>query len=160
MAKHGNLKFGIPDINLACSPELSINPSSFVGHYLVVLFCSTDAEQGAREIEAYAKHSREFAAEDAWILAFGDQCGLKPQVGQPLMIADQDRHAWVAFRDLVESPESLDRGDIAQALDPMALLPEEPRETGERERRPSHPMDQQQPHLSSTPATRWGLTTW
>ena len=43
---------------------------------------------------------------------------------------------------------------IAEALDPMALLPEEPRETGERERGPSHPVDQQQPHLSSTPATR------
>lgn len=116
MGGDGNLKFGIPDIDLACSPELSINPSSFVGHHLVVLFCSTDAEQGAREIEAYAKHSREFAAEDAWILAFGDQCGLKPQVGQPLMIADKDRHAWVAFRDLVESPESLDRGDGATFL--------------------------------------------
>jgi hypothetical protein len=46
--------------------------------------------------------------------------------------------------------ESLEGGDVAKALDPMALPPEEPRKTGERERRPSHPMDQQQPHLSSS----------
>lgn len=116
MTGERNLKFGIPDIDLTCSPELSVNPSTFAGHQLVALFCPTDAEGGAREIEAYAKHSCEFAAEDAWILAFADQCLATPQVGQPILIADKDRRAWVAFRDLTGSPESLDRGDGATFL--------------------------------------------
>lgn len=110
------LKFGIPNIDLTCSPEMSINPSAFAGHHLVALFCPTDEDQAAREIEAYRRRARDLVSEDAWILAFGDQCSRVPQIGQPLMIADADRRAWVAFRDLADSPEALDRADGAVFL--------------------------------------------
>lgn len=112
------LKFGIPDIGLTCGKGGTINPSTFAGHELVVVFCPTDSEQAAREIDAYRKHAADFVARDIWILTIGDQCEptTRVQAGNPMLIADTDRHAWVAFRDLTHSPETLDRADGATFL--------------------------------------------
>ena len=110
------LRFGIPDIDLACSQDVSINPSAFAGHHLIALFCPIDEEQAADEITSYRRRARDFVTEDAWILAFADQCARLPQIGQPLLIADPSRRAWVAFRDLADSPEALDRADGAAFL--------------------------------------------
>jgi peroxiredoxin len=112
------LKFGIPDICLSCGAGETINPSTFAGHELIVVFCPTDLEEGAEEIDAYRKHAAEFVACDAWILGIGDQCGptTSGQAGKPLLISDPDRHAWVAFRNLTHSPETLDRADGATFL--------------------------------------------
>ena len=72
--------------------------------------------EAAHELAAYRTHAPELVARDTWVLVFGDQCSLAPQAGHPLMIADPDRHAWVAFRDVTQSPETLDRGDGATFL--------------------------------------------
>ena len=112
-----HLKFGIPDIELTCRLGSTVNPSSFAGHSLVVVFCPSDPEQAANEAEAYRKHASEFVAHDAWILAFGEDCRTAPDgAAQLLTIADEDRHAWTAFRDLTDSAETLDRGDGATFL--------------------------------------------
>lgn len=109
-----HLKFGIPDIELACSEGRKINPSSFAGHSLVVVFCPLDPEQAASEAEAYRRLASKFVAHDAWILAIGEDCGSPPHgATQLLTISDADRHAWTAFRDLTDSAETLDRGDGA-----------------------------------------------
>ena len=111
------LKFGIPDIDIACGAGRKVNPSAFAGHELVVVFCPADPEQAAFEIDSYRKYAANFVEYDAWVLVFGDQCDLGPgQVGHPQLIADTDRHAWVAFRDLTHSPETLDRADGATFL--------------------------------------------
>ena len=110
------LRFGLPDIELTCSPEVAINPSAFAGHHLIALFCPTDEDEAAQEIAAYRKHSSELVVEDARILAFGNQRAGAPQIGQPLIIADTDRRAWIAFRDLTDSRETLDRADGAVFL--------------------------------------------
>lgn len=114
------LRFGIPDVELTCDAATRINPSSFAGHDLIVMFCPTDAEQAARELDAYRKRSGEFTDLDAWVLAFGDQCGQSElsRPGEPILIADTDRHAWVAFRDLARASETLDRADGATFLFP------------------------------------------
>ena len=109
------LSFGIPDIELECSPDRKINPASFAGHDLIVLFGPLDASQ--QEIAAYRHHSDELVKRDAWLLAFADEGG--PQVDgerRVLTIADPKRHAWVAFRNLTSHHEELDRGDGATFL--------------------------------------------
>jgi peroxiredoxin len=112
------LKFGIPDITLACGAGRTINPSAFAGHELVVVFGPTDPEQAARELEAYRKHAADLVAGDTWILVFESQSGQRTpdQTGNPLLIADPEQRAWVAFRDLTHSPETLDRADGATFL--------------------------------------------
>lgn len=112
------LKFGIPDIGLTCGEGRTINPSAFAGHELVVVFCPRNAEQASHELDAYRKHAADFVERDTWILAFGEECGpsIPGQAANPLLIADTDRQAWVAFRDLTNSPETLDRADGATFL--------------------------------------------
>jgi hypothetical protein len=106
-----NLKFGIPDIELGCASGTKINPSSFAGHELIVLFCPADSSQAAQEIAAYQRHRDEFASRDAWLLTFADDCEdiAVDGVGRVLTIPDRDRHAWVAFRNATPHPEEFDR---------------------------------------------------
>lgn len=110
------LKFGIPDIDFACPSGSKVNPASFAGHELIVLFGPLDPVAAAQEIAAYGEQSAEFVASDAWLLAFADECS---DVGGPsrvLTIPDPDRHAWVAFRDITAHPEEMDRSSGAVFL--------------------------------------------
>src|SRR5579864_5519098 len=102
-----DLRFGIPDIELGSVSGTRINPSSFAGHELIVLFCPADAAAAAAEIAAYQRYSAEFADRDAWLLAFADDLGeiTVNGVGRVLTIPDPHRHAWVAFRNTTSHPE-------------------------------------------------------
>jgi hypothetical protein len=112
------LKFGIPDIELGCFSGMKINPSSFVGHELIALFCPIDPAGAAREIAAYTRHFGDFVDCDAWLLTFADQCSNAAVDGarRLLTIPDPDRRAWIAFRNVAHDPEELDRSSGAVFL--------------------------------------------
>lgn len=112
------LKYGIPDIELGCASGAKINASSFAGHELIALFCPFDAAGASQEIAAYRRHVAELVERDAWLLTFAEHCE-DVSVDGPnrlLTIPDRDRHAWVAFRDLTEHPEEMDRSSGATFL--------------------------------------------
>lgn len=109
------LNFGIPDIELSCSSGIKVNPASFAGHELIVLFVPRDSPE--QEIAAYRHHCDEFVKRGAWLLVFADDCNA--QAGgqrRVLTVADPQRHAWVAFRNLTSHPEELGRADGAAFL--------------------------------------------
>lgn len=111
------LKFGIPSIELGCSSGAKINPVSFAGHELIVLFCPLDDDAASNEIGAYLSHAFEFVRRDAWLLTFVEQRdNAAPEGrGRVLMIADPDRQAWAAFGALVNDP-LMSRSDGATFL--------------------------------------------
>ncbi len=113
-----DLKFGIPDIELGCRSGARINPASFAGHELIVLFCPLDAYAAAQELAGYGKHCAEFVKRDAWLLTFAEHCNdlSVDGPGRVLTIPDPERYAWVAFRDLTEHPEEMDRNSGAAFL--------------------------------------------
>lgn len=113
MSRNGTA--GIPDIAIGCGSGRTINPRSFAGHALVVVFGPLDASEP--ELAAYRHHCADFVKCDAWLLTFADQCELETTGEQHILTAaDPERHAWVSFRDLTEHPEELDRGDGATFL--------------------------------------------
>lgn len=113
-----SLRYGIPDLEFGCAPGKTINPSSFIGHELVALFCPLEPSAAARETAAYRHHCAEFAQRDAWLLTFADSCADVAVDGESRLvtIADPDRHGWVAFRDLTDHPEEMDRSSGATFL--------------------------------------------
>jgi hypothetical protein len=111
MMTQNALRFGIPDVELSCTFGLTINPSSFAGHELVVVFCPTDPVQAARSLSTYRQRIAEFVDHDAWILVIGDPSAQEGTKGpeRVLAILDPDQHAWLAFRNLTDRPEAFDR---------------------------------------------------
>lgn len=110
-----NSRSAIPDVEIDCGSGRIINPTSFAGHALVVVFGPLDASEA--ELAAYRHHAADFVNYDAWLLSFADKCELGEAGEQHILTAaDPERHAWVAFRDLTEHPEELDRGDGATFL--------------------------------------------
>src|SRR4029079_19223657 len=93
-----SLRFGIPDIELSCDSGTKVNPASFAGHELIVLFCPTDAAEAGQEIAAYRKHCADFVARDAWLLTFADQCGDVAVEGadRVMTVPDPDEQAPIA----------------------------------------------------------------
>jgi hypothetical protein len=108
-------RFGVPDLELGCSSGTRINPSSFVGHELIALFCPLDEAAAQTEMAAYRARGAEFLDHDAWLLTFADHCGAIAVDGAArlLTIPDGDRRGWVAFRNLAAHPEELDRSSGA-----------------------------------------------
>jgi hypothetical protein len=113
-----DFKSGVPDIELGCASGAKINPSSFVGHELIALFCPLDPAAAEREIAAYRNRGADFVDHDAWLLAFADQCGdiAVDDTARALIIADPDRRGWVAFRNMAAHPEEFDRNSGATFL--------------------------------------------
>lgn len=113
-----DLKFGIPNIELGGASGSKINPSSFAGHELIVLFCPLEPAEACGEIGEYLSHSAEFVDRDAWLLTFADDCDniAVDGGGRVLTIPDPERHAWVAFRNLTRHAEEMDRGSGATFL--------------------------------------------
>ena len=111
------LRFGIPNIEVGAALGLKINPSSFAGHELIVLFCPTDPGGAAQERAAYQAHNTDFVERDAWLLTFaGDGEAIVDGPARNLTIPDRNRRAWVAFRDLATHPEEFDRSSGATFL--------------------------------------------
>ena len=104
------LRFGIPDIELSCASGATVNPSSFAGHELVVLFCPADPAEAAREISSYRSRCADFVDYDAWVLAIGEECAHAEPQGPDriLTIKDPQRGAWEAFRGLTDLKEAFD----------------------------------------------------
>ena len=113
-----DLKFGIPAIELCCSSGAKINPSSFAGHNLIVLFCPLDGDAASAEVSSYLAHSDEFVGRDAWLLTIAEQCrDLSIDGGSRILtVPDPQRHAWNAFRDLTRHAEEMDRESGATFL--------------------------------------------
>lgn len=113
-----DLKFGIPNMELGCASGAKVNPSSFAGHDLVVLFCPLDMSAASDEIAAFREHSAEFVERDAWLLTIAEVAGdlAEDGDGRVLTIPDAGRQAWVAFRDLTPHAEKLDRESGATFL--------------------------------------------
>jgi hypothetical protein len=113
-----NLKFGIPDLELDLASGIRINPASLAGHQLIVLFCPVDTTAAAQEIAAYRRRSAELVDADAWLLTFADRPDDLPVDGaaRAVTIPDRDRHAWVAFRDLADCSQEIDRSSGATFL--------------------------------------------
>lgn len=113
-----DLKFGIPNIELSCASGAKVNPSSFAGHELVVLFCPLNRGAACEEIATFLAHSAEFVERDAWLLAIAEH-GSEVAIdggARVLTIPDPRRQAWVAFRDLTAHAEELDRESGATFL--------------------------------------------
>ncbi len=110
------LKFGIPDVEFTCASGRKVNPASFAGHDLIVLFGPLDPVASAQEIAAYRDLGAEFVASDAWLLAFADECADNQGAARVLTIPDPDRRAWIAFRDMTAHPEEMDRSSGAVFL--------------------------------------------
>lgn len=111
------LKFGLPDIELGSASGSTINPSSFAGHWLIVLFCPLRPVEASAEVGAYLSRAAEFVSRDAWLLTFADGCAVAIDAGgRILTLPDPERHAWVAFRDLTHRPEEKDRDSGAAFL--------------------------------------------
>ena len=102
------LCYGIPNINLHRHNGGEINPSTFVGHELVVFFCPADPVAAAREIESYSALAEAFVAAGAWLICIfsGGSSAETPHLRKDIHITlacDQDGSAWDAFESLLET---------------------------------------------------------
>ena len=112
------LRFGIPDVELACPKGGSINPSTFVGHQLVVLFLPTDLAASISELADYASYAAELSATDAWILNIARKAdsSLENRPECHALASDPDDKAWHAFLRLTRRREKSPREDGAVYL--------------------------------------------
>lgn len=91
-----NRDFGIPDIDLPCATGGTVNPSFFVGHELVVLFCPSDRQAASKELADYNLHADQLAYNDAWMVAVCDPVETSP--GSRISLAgDTDFRGWLSF---------------------------------------------------------------
>ena len=112
------LRYGIPDVELDCPKGGTVNPTTFVGHQLVIVFLPTDEAAALREIGDYASYSSELTANDAWVLGIVQQERPSAAImaaGHGL-VSDPDCSAWRAFQRLLKVAESHDRHDGAVYL--------------------------------------------
>ena len=107
--------YGIPDIELPLPKGGTVNPTDFIGHELVVLFCPSDRTAAARELEDYNRHADQFSYNDAWMIAVCDDAETLP-ASRMTIAADPDLAAWRAFRECLDPPTQLPREDGAVFL--------------------------------------------
>lgn len=88
--------FGIPDIDLPCAKGGTVNPSSFAGHELVVLFCPSDRQAAAKELADYNLHADQLAYNDAWMVAVCDPVETPP-ASRISLAGDKDSFGWRSF---------------------------------------------------------------
>ena len=105
------LRFGIPDIELSCPDGRSVNPSTFVGHQLVVLFLPLEEGAAVREIGDYASFAQDFLDNDAWVLNIVKEANPSFAVrgGCHALASDPNDEAWRAFGRLGERRRSRPR---------------------------------------------------
>lgn len=99
------LNYGIPDVALARVGGGSVNPSYFVGHPLVVVFCPVDQAAEAHELREFAKRACQLVSYDAWLITI-HRNGAAPaqEPGCPAASAiDPHDLAWAAFLDIADA---------------------------------------------------------
>ena len=98
------LRCGIPDVDLACASGGTINPASFAGHRLIVLFLPDNESAASRELEDYSRCAADFVACDAWLLPVSNQhMASAASHAVPLVTAiDPEQIAWAAFQRLAK----------------------------------------------------------
>lgn len=107
--------YGVPDIQLPMLKGGTVNPTDFIGHELVVLFCPLDRGAAAREVADYDRHVDQLSFNDAWIIAVHDD----PEIllASRIQVAgDPDLRAWRAFSKCLDSPELTSREEGAVFL--------------------------------------------
>lgn len=105
------LRFGIPDLELSCPDGRSVNPSTFVGHQLVVLFLPLEEGAAVREIGDYARFAQGFSDNDVWVLNIVKEA--KPSLAVRgachALASDPHDEAWRAFERLADRRRSSPR---------------------------------------------------
>ena len=98
-----DLKFGIPNIELAKTGGGTVNPSAFAGHQLVVVFCPSKPSAAAQELSDYGAHASELCSNDAWIIAVCDEEAASSTAARHSgfsVATDRHRTGWSAFQNL------------------------------------------------------------
>jgi hypothetical protein len=107
--------YGLPDIELAGMKGTTVNPASFAGHDMVVLFCPADRQAAAGELAAYNSLAERLAFNDAYMVAVCD-----PEAGAPAsrisVARDPEKRAWNAFSKCVHKNERPPPGEGAVFL--------------------------------------------
>jgi hypothetical protein len=110
-----NRDFGIPDIELPCAKGGTVNPSFFVGHELVVLFCPSDRTAAAKELAQYNARADQLSYNDAWMVAVCDPVETLP--GSRITLAgDEDLRGWRTFCGRLDPAVQLPRDEGAVFL--------------------------------------------
>ena len=109
--------FGIPDIELRTTSGRTLNPSTFAGHALVMVFCPTSEAAEAAEAAEYKSRGCDFAKFDAWVLTVGERAHAEGDANGPATLAlDPDGNVWTAFSELAGPILKLNRDDGASFL--------------------------------------------
>lgn len=103
--------YGIPSVELERLDGGTVNPASFIGHELVVLFCPADADAAAHDVADYARHTKEFCDSDAWIIGIckDEAPPCEHGAGSLTMVHDHNGLAWNAFENLLGGEEQASR---------------------------------------------------
>lgn len=112
------LRYGIPDVELGCPKGGTVNPTTFVGHQLIVVFLPADEAAALQELGRYANYADELTDSDAWVLGIVQQEHPSTAIvtaGHGL-VSDPDCSAWRAFERLLKRGENHDRDDGAVYL--------------------------------------------
>ena len=107
--------YGIPDIEFPLSKGGTVNPTNFIGHELIVLFCPLDRGAAARELADYNRYVDQFSYNDAWMIAVSDDTAALP-ASRITIAADPDLEAWRAFNECLDPPERSSREEGAVFL--------------------------------------------
>lgn len=112
------LRFGIPDLELGCPDGRTVNPATFVGHQLIVLFLPLKEAAAIRELGEYGRHAQQFSDNDAWLLNIVNEAkpSLAVRGGCHALAIDPRNEAWRAFERLAEHRRVHPREDGAVYL--------------------------------------------
>ena len=98
------LRYGIPDVEVDKPKGGTINPATFVGHSLVVVFLPAGDAAAQRETDAYCRRARAFSQSDAWLLFIAPTANPSESViaGCHAIGIDPEGLVWRAFLGLLE----------------------------------------------------------
>lgn len=104
--------YGIPDIELASQHGGTVNPSNFVGHDLIVLFCPAEPLAAASELASYNALAEALAYNDAYMVAVC--CAEAGSPASRILISADSERARDAFGKCLDGTERLraDEGGV------------------------------------------------
>lgn len=107
------VRFGIPDVKIACATGARFNPADFAGHHLVVLFLPADESDALRLLREFESRAEDLVDSDCWLLAvaYDETPSIDVVAACPAIAIDPKRSAWNAFRVLVDRSKFPDRAE-------------------------------------------------